>query len=233
MNPALPVSDAAGADRLPWGRIIGLAATLAALWLLWNTRVVYPIRILVTFLHESSHGLAAVLTGGRVDRITVASNGSGLCFSRGGWRWVILPAGYLGSMFWGSVILITACRTRWGKVLSLVLGLGLVALTFFYVRSWFGFAAGLLIGAALASAGRWLPEDANEALLTCIGSASCLYAIFDIRDITRVSGPTDASMFSAEIFPLPPAVWAVLWGALAVVCLAVALRVALAPGRSR
>jgi len=214
------------------GRLLGLAAVLVALWFLWNTRVVYPIRILVTFLHESSHGLAAVLTGGHIDRITVSSNGSGLCFTRGGWRWVILPAGYLGSMLWGSVILILAFRTRLEKFVSLALGLCLVFLTVFYVRSWFGFAAGLLIGAALASAGRWLPEGANEALLTCIGSASCLYAVFDIRDITRVVGPTDASMFSAEILPLPPAVWAVLWGALAVVCLAVALRVALAPGRS-
>lgn len=205
-----------------------MAVALAALWLLWNTRVVYPIRILVTFLHETSHGLAALLTGGSIDKITVAADGSGLCFTRGGWRWVILPAGYLGSMFWGSVILILACRTRWDKYISLALGLGLVALTFLYVRSWFGFGSGLLLGSALASAGRWLPEDANDALLTFIGSASCLYAIFDIRDITRAAGPTDARMFSAEIIPLPPVVWAVLWGALALACLAAALRVALA-----
>ncbi|MCX5795489.1 MAG: M50 family metallopeptidase [Elusimicrobia bacterium] len=217
----------------PLRRLLGLAAVLVALWFLWNTRVVYPIRILVTFLHESSHGLAAVLTGGHIDRITVESNGSGLCWTRGGWRWVILPAGYLGSMFWGGVILILACRTRWDKYISLVLGLGLMVVTCLYVRSWFGFAAGLLLGAALASAGRWLPEGANDALLTCIGSASCLYALFDIRDLTKVSGPTDATMFSREILPLPAAVWAALWGILALFCLAAALKVALAPGRPR
>ena len=233
MDLTSPLPQAGAGSRLPWMRLLGLAAVLASLWFLWDTRVVYPIRILVTFLHESSHGLAAVLTGGHIDKITVEANGSGLCFTRGGWRWVILPAGYLGSMFWGGVILILACRTRWDKFISLVLGLGLIAVTLLYVRSWFGFGSGLLIGAALASAGRWLPEDANDALLTCIGSASCLYAIFDIRDITRAAGTTDASMFSAEILPLPPAVWAVLWGALAVVCLAAALKVALAPGRPR
>ena len=232
MDQPFPLSDAAAAGRLPWGRLLGLAAALVALWFLWDTRVVYPIRILVTFLHESSHGLAAVLTGGRIDKITVEANGSGLCFTRGGWRWLILPAGYLGSMFWGSVILILACRTRWDKVISLVLGLGLIAVTLLYVRSWFGFGSGLLIGAALASAGRWLPEDANDALLTCIGSASCLCAIFDIRDLTRVAGETDATMFSREIIPLPPVVWTVLWGVMALACLAVSLRVALAPRRS-
>jgi len=231
MAQSFPLSDAGG--RLPWRRLLGLAAVLVALWFLWDTRVVYPIRILVTFLPEGSHGLAAVLTGGHIDKITVEANGSGLCFSRGGWRWLILPAGYLGSMFWGSVILILACRTRWDKYISLVLGLGLIAITLIYVRSWFGFGSGLLIGAVLASAGRWLPEYVNDALLTCIGSASCLCAIFDIRDLTKVTGATDATMFSSEILPLPSTVWVVLWGAMAVVCLVVSLRIALAPCHPR
>jgi len=233
MGQFLPLSNPGAGGRLPWGRLLGLAAALVALWFLWNTAVVYPIRILVTFLHESSHGLAAALTGGSIAKITVAANGSGLCFTRGGWRWVVLSAGYLGSMFWGSVILILACRTRWDKHISLVLGSGLIAITFLYVRSWFGFGSGLLIGAVLASSGRWLPEEINDALLTCIGSASCLCAIFDIRDLTRVAGTTDATMFSAEILPLPPVVWVALWGLLAAACLAMALKVALAPGRSR
>jgi hypothetical protein len=215
----------------PWKRLAVLAAVLAALWLLWETPVVYPVRILVTFFHELSHGLAAVLTGGSIERITVEADGSGLCFTRGGWRWVIIPAGYLGSMFWGSLILILACRTRWDRYVASVLGWGLIVITLLYVRSWFGFASGLLIGLVLASAGRWLPEAVNDWLLTCIGSASCLCAIFDIRTLARVSGTTDATMFSAEILPLPPLVWVILWGAMAVVCLAGALRIALAPRR--
>ncbi|MDD5627741.1 MAG: M50 family metallopeptidase [Elusimicrobia bacterium] len=211
-------------------RLLGLAAALAALWLLWDTRVVYPVRILVTFLHEGSHGLAAVLTGGQIEKITVAADGSGLCLTRGGWRWAILSAGYLGSMFWGSLILILACRTRWDRAVSLVLGLGLMAVTLIYVRSWFGLGSGLLLGALLASAGRWLPEEVNDALLTGIGSASCLCALFDIRGLMKTSCPTDATMFSREILPLPAAVWAALWGVLALACLAAALRISLAPG---
>jgi hypothetical protein len=217
----------------PWKRLAVLAAVLAALWLLWETPVVYPVRILVTFFHELSHGLAAVLTGGSIERITVEADGSGLCFTRGGWRWAVIPAGYLGSMFWGSLILILACRTRWDRYVASVLGWGLVLITFLYVRSLFGFVSGLVIGAVLASAGKWLPEEVNDWLLTCIGSASCLYAVFDIRDLSRVNGVTDATMFSAEILPLPPLVWAILWGALALACLAVALRIALAPPRGR
>lgn len=217
----------------PWKRLAVLAAVLAVLWLLWDTPAVYPIRILVTFFHELSHGLAAVLTGGSIEKITVEADGSGLCFTRGGWRWAVIPAGYLGSMFWGSLILILACRTRWDKHVASALGWGLIAVTLLYVRSWFGFASGLALGAVLASAGKWLPEEVNDWLLTCIGSASCLCAVFDIRTLARVSGTTDATMFSREILPLPPLVWTVLWGVLALACLAAALRVALAPAPGR
>ena len=228
---ALPaLSKETGVSRQ---RLIGVLAVLALLWLFWGTRWVYPAHILVTFLHEASHGLAAVLTGGSIERITVEADGSGLCFTRGGWRLFIIPAGYLGSMFWGSLILILACRTHWDKYVSLALGLALMALTVVYVRSWFGFAGGLVLGAALASSGRWLAEDLNDALLTVIGSASCLCALFDFSVLLRSGGcPNDATSFSHEILPLPPVVWAVLWGLLAVAWLAVALRIALAKDNS-
>ena len=53
---------------------LGLAA--AAL-VLWDTFLVYPFRLFVVFLHEISHGLAAVATGGRIVSI-------GLSFDEGG-----------------------------------------------------------------------------------------------------------------------------------------------------
>lgn len=218
--------------RVSAARLLGLVVVLAVLWALWDTRFVYPLRILVTFLHEGSHGLAAVLTGGSIDRITVAADGSGLCFTRGGWRSLVIPAGYLGSMAWGSLILVLALRTRLGKAVSLGFGFGLIAVTVVYVRSWFGFASGLALGAALASAGRWLPEEVDQALLALIGSASCLYALFDLRHLASLGrGANDAASFSAEVLPLPPVVWAVLWAVLALACLAASLRVALSPGR--
>ena len=68
------------------GRLVGLLFVFALTWFAWDTPVVYPVRILVTFLHECGHGLAGILTGGSIDKITVEANGSGLCYVRGGWR---------------------------------------------------------------------------------------------------------------------------------------------------
>jgi len=219
-------------NGISWGRLALVAVLVAAAWFTWNKPVAYPLRILVTFLHEFSHAIGGVLTGGHIAGVAVQPDGSGVCYTRGGWRIVILPAGYIGSMVWGCLITITALRTRSGKYLSLLLGLGLMLMTLFYVRTVFSFLYGLAIGAALASAGWWLPKPENDLLLSFIGVTSCLNAIFDIRTLFEIGGTVnnDAVMFSKEIFPLPPRVWAVLWGAIALVVLWLALKAAVRKG---
>lgn len=57
-----------------------------------------------TFFHEISHGLAALLTGGSIHNITLNFNGSGVCTTRGGSRFIISFSGYAGSALWGLLI---------------------------------------------------------------------------------------------------------------------------------
>jgi hypothetical protein len=217
---------------IAWGRLALVAVLVAAAWFTWNKPVVYPLRILVTFLHEFSHGIGGIITGGHIARVTVEPDGSGVCYTQGGWRIVILPAGYIGSMLWGCLILILSLRTRLGKYVSLFLGLGLMVMSLLYVRTVFSFCYGLGIGAVLASAGWWLPRQENDLLLSFIGVTSCLYAIFDIRTLFQLGGTvnSDAVMFSKEIFPLPSQVWAVLWGIIALFVLGCGLRIAVRKG---
>ncbi len=47
-------------------------ACSAAIWVLWPTPVVYPLKIFVVMLHELSHAIAALATGGHVVRITLS-----------------------------------------------------------------------------------------------------------------------------------------------------------------
>ena len=56
------------------------------------------------FFHEISHGLAALATGGRLLQIELHFSGSGLCYTAGGIRWLVLLAGYAGSSFWGLLL---------------------------------------------------------------------------------------------------------------------------------
>ena len=75
-----------------------LLALLAAVFALWQTPVVLPLKILVVFLHELSHGLAAVLTGGEIVELSLSAQQGGHAVTRGGSRFLILSAGYLGSL---------------------------------------------------------------------------------------------------------------------------------------
>ncbi|HEB56723.1 MAG TPA: M50 family peptidase [Gammaproteobacteria bacterium] len=57
-----------------------------------------------TFFHEISHGLMALLTGGAIHNIRLNFNGSGVCTSSGGIRFLVSFSGYAGSALWGFLI---------------------------------------------------------------------------------------------------------------------------------
>ena len=232
-------------DRLPaetpvrlgesWRSAALTAAVAVAVLLLWDTWLVYPLKLLVVLLHEISHGVAAVASGGGIERIELSAAEGGVCVTRGGSRFLILSAGYLGSLLWGALLLVLGARTRLDRPLLVLLGLGLLAVTLFYVRSLFGFAYGVVAGAALVGTGAALPAFVSDALLRLVGVVSCLYVVRDIASdlLLRDIPGSDANALGA-LTGIPGVVWGGLWIALAVLCVAGALYVSLsgdAPAR--
>ncbi len=207
-------------DNVNWkvlGSLVGIVVVVA---LLWDTRAVYPLKILVVFFHEMSHGLAALLTGGSIERIEVVAAEGGLCVTRGGSRFVILTAGYLGSLVWGGVILLLASRTRLDRAVALALGGILLLVSLLWVRPFagFGFLFGLGTSAVLIAIGLFLPEEVSDYLLRIVGLTSCLYAVLDIKsDILDRPGVRSDAVMLAEATHIPSLVWGILWIALAVV----------------
>jgi hypothetical protein len=202
------------------------AAFVLAFWK-WDANWLYPLRLLSTLFHELGHGFAGILTGGSIDHIEIYANGGGLCFVSGGLRWLILPAGYMGSMAAGCGIILVSARTKWDRELSLVLGLVIFVSTLLWVRTSAGLTYGLLSGGVLAGAGYAFGEEINEAVLSLIGAMSAMNSLFGLKYLWTYSGQNDALFFSREIFPLPQGVWATLWIALSALSLALTLRVAL------
>jgi len=184
--------------------------------LLWDTMVVYPIKVFVVLLHEISHGLAAVVTGGTIVKIEVSANKGGVCTSAGGIRFIVASAGYLGSLLWGAAIFLLAALTRWDRVLSGLIGIFIIAMTLLYVRNWFGFGFGLAAGGALIAAIKF-PEAVVDYALKLIGLTSCLYAILDIFSdtISRRNIGSDADTL-AELTLIPGVVWGAIWIAISV-----------------
>lgn len=193
--------------------LAGFAVYFGALWLLWDTPVVYPLKIFVVLLHEVSHAVAAVATGGSIQRIVLDPNQGGATYTLGGSAFLTLSAGYLGSLGWGALMVeaARARRIRSDLVNGAVGGL-VVALTVLFVRNLFGLAFGTLFGLALVGASRKLSVAANRSLLLTLGLTSSLYAILDIKSdiLDRPHLESDAHML-ADLTGIPTVVWGVLW----------------------
>lgn len=196
--------------------VIILAAMFVAVWLLWGTPIVYPIKIFVVCLHELGHAVAALVTGGQVVSIQIFPEEGGVTFTRGGWPLVILSAGYLGSLLAGGVLLYLSSHRRWGKALMIALA-GLIALsTLLFFRNFFGVLYGLLAAAAMFFSAYRLPTAVNFYILRFIAIASCLYALLDIRsDLFTVapaaSGAVNDAVALSHLTGIPAIIWAGLW----------------------
>ncbi len=94
-----------------------------------------PLDWFETFFHELSHGLAALLTGGRIHQIQLAFDTSGSCLTSGGWIPLVLFSGYAGSTLWGSLIYLSV-SARHAKGIALFLGVLVVLVGLLWVRDW-------------------------------------------------------------------------------------------------
>jgi uncharacterized membrane protein len=192
--------------------VAGLVAWLVAVWLLWWSPVIYPLKLYVVLLHEVSHAAMALATGGEVHRIVVTPDQGGLCICPGGNAFLTLSAGYLGSLLWGMLILhLARVRTPAPRDSTTAIGAVLLGLTALYVRNVFGILFGALFGAlliALRSAGRTV----HVLVLTAIGLTSGLYALLDIKSdvLDRPYLESDAAML-AQLTGVPAVVWGILW----------------------
>ena len=193
-------------------RYIALLLIFIAIGFLWNTLFVYPLKIFVVFMHEVSHGLAAIATGGRILEIQINPQQGGHALTQGGSRFWTLTAGYLGSLLWGGVILLLAARTRFDKAISILIGFGMVAISIGFGESTFTYLFGIGFGVALIAIGFYLPEVVNDWILRIIGVTSCLYAILDIKSdvLDRSSLRSDARMLS-EVTGIATEIWGALW----------------------
>ncbi len=178
-------------------RTLGVA--LLASLLLWNLPfggvLLYPFKLLATWLHELTHGLAMIITGAGLDHVLVYRDTSGLAYAKSSvdalGSAAIAAAGYMGTALWGALLLVVtpdARRARWALV---VLGalLGLTALlvvaptgngdTF---GQWAVAGMGLAVAACALFPPRWRLLVAHF-----VAAQSCINALLDIRVLLRPS----------------------------------------------
>ena len=98
----------------------------------WAPILHWPVTWFQTFFHEISHGIAAILTGGKITKITLSFDGSGQCITRGGGRFLITFSGYVGASLWGLFVFRMA-KSQGFWIISLLVAL-VVCCLIFWVR---------------------------------------------------------------------------------------------------
>jgi hypothetical protein len=202
MNPIIHKQQTSGRFDL---QTIGiLLAMFAFAVIFWDTLLIYPVKLFVVILHEFSHGLAAILTGGKIIKIEISQQVGGICWTSGGLRFLVVSAGYLGSIFLGGLILIIAARTKHDSVLGVIIGGFLILLALLYIRNLFGFIFTISFGAALVIIALKASNKVIDIVMKFLGMTSCLYVIIDIKSdvIDRSNIGSDADKL-AEMLGLP------------------------------
>jgi len=234
------------ADRI---ELRTVAVALLASLLLWNLPfggvLLYPFKLLATWLHELSHALLMVITGTGVDRVVLYRDTSGLAFSselQGPLvRPVITAAGYMGVSLWGALLLVVTPTGRAARIALLVLA-GLLCATALLViepaeGDPFGPLATAGIGAASAAVALLAPARWRVAVAHFVAAQLCVNALLDIRVLLRptqlvggtLAGASDAHSMASSTFgthaPWAVWFWAITWLLWSLVVLFVALRV--------
>lgn len=176
--------------------------------------IVYPLKIFVTYIHELSHAVMALLTGGSVHAIKIHTDTSGETLSSGGWFWLISSAGYVGTVLVGVTCLKMIMLNRSPKhVMLFFIGVMLASLYFIGFQSLFG----LSFGMGLVSIFGWLWYKASPKLLSFIVSFMSIQlvcgAFYDLKVLFALSGTSVATdaMNMQIATGIPSFFWAGLW----------------------
>ncbi|MEZ5872372.1 MAG: M50 family metallopeptidase [Nitratireductor sp.] len=198
-----------------------------AVYTLWNTPVIYPFKMLVIFLHELSHGLAGVLSGGSILSITLDPREGGLARVLGGNAFLIFSAGYLGSLMFGVLILLVALWTKADRFILGLFGAIILLVTALYIRDPFPLGYCILAGMFMLLSAWFLGNRVNDLILRVIGLSSIIYAPYDIFSdtIARSQLRSDARMLSEHVGGTTM-FWGGLWLAISLVVIVLCLRFA-------
>ena len=134
--------------------------------------------MLVIAFHEFGHAIMAVLTGGKVESISLDPNEGGVTHMRGGKQAFTLPAGYLGSSLIGALLILCGFNIVASKVASIVLGVCFLLTLWWARRDWLTIITILMAVALLV--GCWFIAHA-EALRYVVVSLLISHICYEIN----------------------------------------------------
>jgi len=204
---------------------IGILAAAGAILVLWLVPglhlILLPLQYLDTHLHELSHALATVATGGSVKDITVNANGSGVTRSFGVDHWVIVAsAGYVGASIIGAALIYFSRDERSARAsLLVVAGLLFVEDLLWLRGDGIGMVSGFAYLVLFLILGLALRGWAAILVAQFVGLQQCLAAlgavIYLVNPRVLAFSDNDATILQSQT-GVPAILWSFGWAALSV-----------------
>jgi hypothetical protein len=208
--------------------------------------IVYPLQLFATFVHEGSHVLATLMTGGSVQSLTVSPDTSGVVWSlTNSWlsQLIISSAGYLGTTVFG-ILLLVWFRFNYSSRNALYFASGFIAfMTVVFgliTPMWYMFsgkvgvfdvAFTVISGAALAgglfaiakyASMKWINFSLAFLAVQCL-----LNSIFSLKTLFLISATSNShsdAVNMAQNTGIPAIAWVMIWIVASVIMISVGLR---------
>ncbi|KAI9599030.1 peptidase M50B-like-domain-containing protein [Syncephalis fuscata] len=196
--------------------LILIGAFSVAILILWNVpilkTILYPFKLVTVALHEFGHAAAGCCTGAKIESIEVNPEEGGVTRMRGGSLCCTLPAGYLGSSFFGALMIFAGFNVLASKIVSVIIGICLLA-TLWWAKNWLTRGITLLfIGMIVVL---WVVKEAVglKYFVLFMGVMSCLYSLWDIVEdlVVRRVNESDATKFAKYTGCCVPQFWGFIW----------------------
>jgi len=207
---------------------LAAAVCLGASLTPWGDLLLYPFTLFTTWVHECGHAVMVVLTGGSVSSITIEPDTSGLTRSlmpagrvaRG----LVASSGYLGSSVVGCLLVAATRIEKRARPILWGIGAFMLFTLVFWIRNAFGAVVVLGWAITLLALARKGTGRAPRFFLSVLAVQVALNAVYHIRVLFLVNGPSDADTM-ARLFLAPAWFWAGAWMLVSVLMLAWTLRI--------
>ncbi|KAJ7449585.1 peptidase M50B-like-domain-containing protein [Mycena latifolia] len=213
LGSSFPTAVAPDTFQPSGDQIIAFAVVIFGFWNVPGVRnCINPLKLFTIGWHELCHIAAAILSGGRILKITIDPHVGGATIVEGGRPLFILSAGYIGSTLLGALFTLAGWDTLVAKVMSFVLGIGLI-MPLALVRDKLTILLTIIYEALLI--GFWFVDHGGALRWYClfVGVMNVLFVIWDVADdrFFHKTNDSDATQFAILYPSIGPHQWAGFW----------------------
>ncbi|GGY90842.1 MULTISPECIES: M50 family metallopeptidase [Shewanella] len=169
-----------------------------------------PFHWLESYFHELSHAIAAVISGGVVSQIRLFPDGSGLCFSQGGWPVLVGFSGYTGAALWGTLLFFMSCLRQGIRQSYLALGLVVLLTLALWGRDLLSIAIMLSLSVLFLLPLKLTYSTLLRGSLRLVAMIVMLNALASPAVLLGLGQRGDAALL-AQMTLIPAVIWVALW----------------------